>query len=89
MVGGLEEFLPYINDYVKTFMGKSITTEQWKDHLFAFFKQHGTPEQVSALERVKWDVGISFSGPCSLNSPLIGKRTRPGCTARVRLCRWR
>ena len=59
MVGGTDDFIPYINDYVKTFMGKSITTEQWKDHLFSFYKQHGTPEQVKALESVKWDVSIS------------------------------
>ena len=59
MLGGLDEFLPYVHDYVSTYMGKSITTEQWKDHLYSFYRQHGTPEQVQALDRVKWDVSDS------------------------------
>lgn len=51
-------FLPYIKDYVNTFMGKSITTFQWKDHLFEYFKKAGDPEKINALNAVDWDVGI-------------------------------
>ena len=49
-------FLPYVRDYVDTFMGKSITTDQWKSHLFAYFKAHGGEDKIRALESVDWDV---------------------------------
>ena len=58
MLGGLDVFLPYIYDYVSTFMGKSITTEQWKAHLYAYFREHGGEEKIKALDSVKWDVRI-------------------------------
>lgn len=54
-LGGVDVFLPYINDYVTTFMGKSITTEQWKDHLYAFY-QKNNPEKVTALDTIDWNV---------------------------------
>ena len=55
-LGGLDVFLPYVRDYVDTFMGKSITTDQWKSHLFAYFKVHGGEDKIRALESVDWDV---------------------------------
>ncbi len=61
MLGGLDVFLPYIYDYVNTFIGKSITTEQWKKHLYAYFEKHGGEEKINALNRVKWDVRIAAS----------------------------
>jgi leukotriene-A4 hydrolase len=54
-VGGLDIFLPYVKDYVNTFMGKSITTWQWKEHLYAYFKKHHL-EKVAALDGINWDV---------------------------------
>jgi len=54
-VGGLQVFLPYVRDYVKTFSGKSIGTFQWKDHLYAYFKAHGGEEMINALDKVDWD----------------------------------
>ncbi|KAL6301026.1 peptidase family M1-domain-containing protein [Sparassis latifolia] len=45
-LGGLDVFLPYVKDYVSTFMGKSITTDEWKAHLFAYFEKHGGEEKV-------------------------------------------
>ncbi|KAI0825316.1 peptidase family M1-domain-containing protein [Trametes gibbosa] len=55
MLGGLDEFLPYVYDYVSTFMGKSITTEDWKAHLYAYWEKHGGQEKIKALNSVKWD----------------------------------
>ena len=60
MVGGLEVWLPYVYEYVSTFMGKSITTEQWRAHLYAYFREHGGEETVRALDSVKWDVSVQF-----------------------------
>ena len=58
ILGGLDIFLPYIKDYVETFVGKSITTEQWKEHLYAYFSKHGSPEKIKALDGVDWDVSL-------------------------------
>ena len=60
-LGGLDVFLPYVNDYVNTFMGKSITTFQWKDHLFEYFKKKGDPEKIKALNSVDWDVSLQLA----------------------------
>ena len=45
---------PYIRNYVDTFIGKSITTEQWKDHLYGYFK-----DQKDKLDTIKWDVSFA------------------------------
>lgn len=55
-LGGLDAFLPYVRDYVNTFMGQSITTEQWKSHLYGYYKEHGGEEKVKALDSVDWNV---------------------------------
>ncbi|OSD05714.1 hypothetical protein PYCCODRAFT_1465050 [Trametes coccinea BRFM310] len=62
MLGGLDVFLPYVHDYVSTFMGKSITTEDWKRHLYAYWAQHGGEEKVKALDRIKWDEWLYGEG---------------------------
>ncbi|KAI0089923.1 peptidase family M1-domain-containing protein [Irpex rosettiformis] len=64
-LGGQEVFLPYIYDYVNTFTGKSITTEQWKDHLFSFYQKHD-PSKVETLNTVKFDAWLYGEG---LNLP--------------------
>lgn len=67
-LGGLEVFLPYVKDYVATYQGKSITTEQWKEHLYAYWKEHGGEEKIKALDGVKWKACLQFSdGFLSLN----------------------
>jgi leukotriene-A4 hydrolase len=45
-----------MKDYVKTFNGKSITTEQWRAHLFHWFgSQANSQEYIRALGKVDWD----------------------------------
>jgi hypothetical protein len=41
-------------------MGKSITTGQWKEHLFAYYTQHGVEDNIKALNSIDWDVSVSF-----------------------------
>jgi leukotriene-A4 hydrolase len=53
-------FLPYVKDYVSTFTGKSITSYQWKDHLFEYFTKHGGPDKVTALNSIDFDVEYTF-----------------------------
>jgi leukotriene-A4 hydrolase len=71
-LGGLDVFLPYIRDYVKTFQGKSITTWDWKAHLYAYFERHGGGEKLDALDSVDWDVSSHSLKHrlCSLIDPL-------------------
>jgi leukotriene-A4 hydrolase len=57
-LGGLETFLPYVKDYVSTFIGKSITTEQWKSHLYAYYERNGGPEKLKALDSIDWNVRL-------------------------------
>ncbi|GLB36698.1 putative leukotriene A4 hydrolase, C-terminal [Lyophyllum shimeji] len=53
-LGGLDVFLPYVKDYVDTFIGKNVTTQEWKDHLYAYYEKHGGAEKIKALDSVDW-----------------------------------
>ncbi|KAF9261926.1 metalloprotease [Marasmius fiardii PR-910] len=61
-LGGLDVFLPFIRDYVDTFMGKSITTEQWKDHLYGYYEKNGGADKIEALDSIKWDAWLNGEG---------------------------
>ncbi|KIK04477.1 hypothetical protein K443DRAFT_675932 [Laccaria amethystina LaAM-08-1] len=61
-LGGLDVFLPYVRNYVDTFMGKSITTDQWKDHLYGYFEKNGGEEKVKALNTVDWQAWLYGGG---------------------------
>ncbi|KAF8633192.1 hypothetical protein AX15_001489 [Amanita polypyramis BW_CC] len=61
-LGGLDAFLPYVKDYVNTFMGKSITTDQWRTHLYNYFRESGDDEKVKALDRVDWNAWLHGEG---------------------------
>lgn len=51
-VGGLGNFLPFIRSHFKTFYDRSLTTEEWKQHLFDFYS--GSPEITEKLKAVDW-----------------------------------
>ncbi|EEB94219.1 hypothetical protein MPER_07004, partial [Moniliophthora perniciosa FA553] len=61
-LGGLEVFLPYIRDYVETFMGKSITTQQWKEHLYEYYEKNGAEEKIKALDSIDWNAWFYGEG---------------------------
>ncbi|KAF7367549.1 Leukotriene A-4 hydrolase [Mycena sanguinolenta] len=61
-LGGLDVFLPYVKDYVQTFIGKSITTEQWKAHLYDFFSRNGGPEKIKLLDGIDWNAWLYGEG---------------------------
>lgn len=55
-MGGLEHFIPYMKSYVKTFNGRSITTAQWREHLFSYFGGLDDAQTyLKKLGRVDWD----------------------------------
>lgn len=58
-LGGLDVFLPYIYDYVKSFTGKSITTDVWKAHLYTYFDKQGK-DKLKALDGVDFEVIVSW-----------------------------
>lgn len=61
-LGGLDVFLPYVKDYVKTFMGQSITTEMWKEHLFGYYARFGGDDELEALKSIDWDAWLFGTG---------------------------
>lgn len=69
-LGGVDVFLPYIRDYVSSFQGKSITTWDWKEHLYTYFERNGGPEKVDALNSVNWDV--SSRSYMTYNAQMVG-----------------
>ncbi|PPQ84726.1 hypothetical protein CVT25_013808 [Psilocybe cyanescens] len=61
-LGGLDVFLPYVKDYAETFLGKSITTAQWRAHLYAYWQEHGGADKVAALDSIDWDAWLYGEG---------------------------
>lgn len=60
MVGGVDVFVPYMKDYDHTFTGTSITTEQWRKHLFHYFGSlTNGKELVEKLNKLDWNE-VSF-----------------------------
>lgn len=57
-LGGLDVFLPYARDYVHTFRGRSIRTDEWKNHLYEYFEKHGGEEKLKLLNSVDWHVRL-------------------------------
>ncbi|KAI5118515.1 hypothetical protein M0805_007684 [Coniferiporia weirii] len=62
VLGGLDVFLPYVRDYVDTFMGKSINTDIWKAHLYDYWLKQGGAEKVKILDSVDWDAWFFGEG---------------------------
>jgi leukotriene-A4 hydrolase len=46
--------LPYAKKYAAHYWGQSITTDEWKGHLYDYFKEDN--EALEALRAVNWDV---------------------------------
>lgn len=52
-----------MQDYVKTFTNRSITTEQWRQHLFDWYgKQENSEEYLKKLSKVDWDEWLHGTG---------------------------
>ncbi|KAH0826355.1 hypothetical protein J3R83DRAFT_5315 [Lanmaoa asiatica] len=59
-LGGIDVIIPYIKNYVETYMGHSITTTQWKDHLYSFFGDQ--EDKIRALDSIDWDAWFYGEG---------------------------
>lgn len=59
-VGGLGNFLPYAKSYFHAFYNRSVTTQEWREHLFKFFESNA--EATAALHKVDWDAWLYGEG---------------------------
>ncbi|GAB1527857.1 Leucyl aminopeptidase yscIV [Rhizoctonia solani] len=62
LLGGLDVFLPYARDYISTFRGQSIRTDEWKAHLYAYFEKHGGEDKLKVLNSVDWQEWLHGEG---------------------------
>lgn len=62
VLGGLYIFKPYILAYVRKFRHQSITTQQWKDHLYSYFLEHHGQSAVKKLDTVDWEAWFHGTG---------------------------
>lgn len=54
-LGGDDVLRPYIRNYVNTFIGHSITTDQWKEHLYSYFE-----DKKEKLDSIDWNVSVPW-----------------------------
>ncbi|WFD06128.1 leukotriene-A4 hydrolase [Malassezia vespertilionis] len=60
VVGGLDVFIPYVRAYFHAFYNRGVSTEQWKEHLFAFYASN--PTITAKLKQVDWDAWLYGEG---------------------------
>jgi len=56
-LGGAAVFEPYMRAYIDHFKYKSVTTNEWKEHLYQFFK-----DKTEVLNAVDWDAWLYSTG---------------------------
>ncbi|XP_056281197.1 leukotriene A-4 hydrolase [Pseudoliparis swirei] len=57
LLGGPEVFVGFLRSYIQRFSYGSVTTDQWKTHLFTYFK-----DQVEVLNKVDWTAWMFAPG---------------------------
>ncbi|KAI9030189.1 hypothetical protein CLU79DRAFT_695144 [Phycomyces nitens] len=62
VVGGPSVFEPYMRSHVQKFAHKSITTQDWKSHLFEYMLEHNGQETVDKLNTIDFDLWLKGTG---------------------------
>uniref|UniRef100_A0A4W4F5C0 Leukotriene A-4 hydrolase n=1 Tax=Electrophorus electricus TaxID=8005 RepID=A0A4W4F5C0_ELEEL len=57
LMGGPEVFMGFVKSYIQLFAYSSVTTQEWKDHLFTYFK-----DKVDLLNKVDWNAWMHTPG---------------------------
>jgi leukotriene-A4 hydrolase len=61
-VGGPAVFEPYMKAHVERFASQSITSEQWKEHLYEYMEKNHGKETVEKLNTIDFDTWINKPG---------------------------
>uniref|UniRef100_A0A4W5LLX3 Leukotriene A(4) hydrolase n=1 Tax=Hucho hucho TaxID=62062 RepID=A0A4W5LLX3_9TELE len=57
LMGGPEVFMGFVKSYIQMFAYSSVTTEEWKNYLFTYFK-----DKVDVLNKVDWNAWMHTPG---------------------------
>ncbi|KAF7646003.1 hypothetical protein LDENG_00195120 [Lucifuga dentata] len=57
LLGGPEVFMGFVKSYIQMFAYSSVTTDEWKTHLFTYFK-----DKVDVLNKVDWSGWMQTPG---------------------------
>uniref|UniRef100_A0A4W6DD91 Leukotriene A-4 hydrolase n=1 Tax=Lates calcarifer TaxID=8187 RepID=A0A4W6DD91_LATCA len=57
LLGGPEVFMGFVKSYIQMFAYSSVTTEDWKNYLFTYFK-----DKVDILNKVDWNAWMFTPG---------------------------
>ncbi|XP_062338916.1 leukotriene A-4 hydrolase [Osmerus eperlanus] len=57
LLGGPEVFMAFVKSYIQMFAYSSVTTEEWKNYLFTYFK-----DKVDILNKVDWNAWMRTPG---------------------------
>uniref|UniRef100_A0A9J8D1U6 Leukotriene A-4 hydrolase n=1 Tax=Cyprinus carpio carpio TaxID=630221 RepID=A0A9J8D1U6_CYPCA len=80
LMGGPEVFMGFVKSYIQLFAYGSVTTEEWKNYLFTYFK-----DKVDILNKVDWNGWMHTPGMPPVK-PQYDTTMADACTA---LCqRW-
>ncbi|XP_077091079.1 leukotriene A-4 hydrolase [Siphateles boraxobius] len=80
LMGGPEVFMGFVKSYIQLFAYGSVTTEEWKNYLFTYFK-----DKVDILNKVDWNAWMHTPGMPPVK-PQYDTTMADACTA---LCqRW-
>ncbi|KAJ2846448.1 Leucyl aminopeptidase yscIV [Coemansia brasiliensis] len=61
LLGGPSVFEPYMRAYIQAFQGRSISTFDWKSHLFDYFAEN-EPTKIELLNNMEWDKWLTEPG---------------------------
>uniref|UniRef100_A0A8C2GR67 Leukotriene A4 hydrolase n=1 Tax=Cyprinus carpio TaxID=7962 RepID=A0A8C2GR67_CYPCA len=80
LLGGPEVFMGFVKSYIQLFAYGTVTTEEWKNYLFTYFK-----DKVDILNKVDWNAWMHTPGMAPVK-PKYDTTMADACTA---LCqRW-
>ncbi|XP_034019465.1 leukotriene A-4 hydrolase [Thalassophryne amazonica] len=57
LLGGPEVFMGFVKSYIQMFAYRSVTTDEWKNHLFTYFK-----DKLDVLNKVDWEAWMHVPG---------------------------
>lgn len=57
LMGGPEVFMEFVKSYIQMFAYSSVTTDQWKNYLFSYFK-----DKADILNKVDWNAWMYTPG---------------------------